>query len=213
MTSAARPKLFGLLVCLWAGPALAQDQSCIARVNGTEMVVAAGAVLADPTGVTLRERLMGWPSQTWNRAWGAPLTCDSETTIAFLGAVLAVDQIDRYCLSYDAETEGFLLAPGVRNFRGRCQKTICDRVNLAQGQVTGFLGGMMQAVLAPPQTGLLGLTHSSGAMLLTGQRSVLLETLGTSATSVTAALSTPAAMTAAAVTVMTVGGAVYVCSE
>jgi hypothetical protein len=192
---------------------MAQDQGCVARVNGTDMVVAAGAVITDPDGVTLRERLLGWPRQTWNQAWGAPRTCDSETTIAFLGAVLAVEQIDQYCLSFDAETDGFLLVPGARNFRGRCQKTVCERVNIARDQTTGFLGGMMQAVLQPPQTGLLGLTHSSGAMLLTGQRGVLLDTLGTTATSVTAALSTPAAMTAAAVTVMTVGSAVYVCRE
>ena len=203
------------MACLtiWAGSAQAQDQSCVARVNGFDIVVAAGAVLDDSGGVTLRERVMGWPSQTWNRTWGAPRTCDSETTIAFLGAVLAIDQIDRYCLSYDAETEGFLLVPGGRNFRGRCQKTICERVNIARDQTTGVLGGMMQAVLQPPQTGLLGLTHSSGMMLLTGQRGVLLDTLGATATSVTAALSTPAAMTAAAVTVMTVGSAVYVCRE
>lgn len=201
------------MACLLAGPALAQDQTCLARVNGADLVVAAGAVLADPDGVTLRERLIGWPGQTWSRATGAPLPCDSETTIAFLGAVLAVDQIDRYCLSYDAATDGFLLAPGARNFRGRCQKTICDQVNIARDQTTGFLGGMLQAVLQPPQPGLLGLTHSSGAMLLTGQRNVLIDALGASATGVTAALSTPAAMTAAAVTVMTVGSAVYVCRE
>lgn len=202
-----------MLACLWAGPALTQDQACVARVNGSDIVVAAGAVLDNPDGVTLREQLLGWPSQTWNRAWGAPLTCDSETTIAFLGAVLAVDQVDRYCLSYDAETEGFLLVPGARNYRGRCQKTACERVNIARDQTTGFLGGMMQAVLQPPQTGLLGLTHSSGAMLLTGQRGVVLDSLGTAASSVATALSTPAAMTAAAVTVMTLGSAVYVCSE
>ena len=170
-------------------------------------------MLTGPGGVTLRERLLGWPQQTWGQVWGTPQSCDSETTIAFLGAVLAVDQIDQYCLSYDVEADGFLLVPGERNFRGRCQKTICERVNITRDQTTGFLNGMMQAVLQPPQTGVLGLTHSSGAMLLTGQRGVLLDSLGTTATSVTAALSTPAAMTAAAVTVMTVGSAVYVCSE
>ena len=200
-------------LALWAGAAKAQDQACVARVNGSDMVVAAGAVRDNSDNITLRERVLGWPSQTWNRALGAPLACDSETTIAFLGAVLAVDQIDRYCLSYDAETDGFLLVPGARNYRGRCQKTACDRVNIARDQATGFLGGMMQAVLQPPQTGLLGLTHSSGAMLLTGQRGAVLESLGSAATGVAAALSTPAAMTAAAVTVMTVGSAVYVCSE
>ena len=198
---------------VWAGMATAQDQPCVARINGTDIVIAAGAVLTDPNEVTLRERLLGWPRQTWNAASGAPQTCDSATAIAFLGAVLNVDQIDQYCLSYDAETDGFLLVPGDRNFRGRCQKTICDRVNIASDVTAGFLGSMVQAVLQPPQTGLLGLTHSSGAMLLTGQRGALLDALGSTATSVTAAMSTPAAMTAAAVTVMTVGSAVYVCHD
>lgn len=184
----------------------------MARVNGTDVVVAAEAVLTAPSGGSMRERLLSWPRYNWNRAWGAPVACDSETTIAFLGAVLAVDQIDGYCLSYDAETDGFLLVPGARNFRGRCQKTVCDRVNLAAEQTTGFLGAMAQAVLQQ-QGGRAGLIHSSGAMLLTGQSNLLIETLGSAATSVTAALSTPAALAAAAVTVVSVGGAVYVCSE
>jgi hypothetical protein len=191
---------------------LAQDQTCVARVNGTDIVVAAGAGFDGTGGTTLRERLLSWPRQTWNRALGAPVSCDSETIIAFLGAVLAVDQIDRYCLSYDAETDGFLLVPGVRNYRGRCQKTVCDRVNVAADQTTGFLGAMTQAIWTQ-QGGLLGLTHSSGAMLLTGSSSALIETVGGAATSVLAALSTPAAMTATAVTVVAVGGGVYVCRE
>lgn len=199
----------GLWLC--AGTALAQDQSCVARVNGTDVVVAAEAVLVDPANVTLRERLLSWPRQSWQLAWGAPVVCDSATTIAFLGAVLSVDQIDAYCLSYDSAADGYLLVPGARNFRGRCQQTVCERMNLVADQTAGFLITMTQAVLQPPQDGLLGLTHSSGAMLLSGQRSALLDTLGSTATSVTAALSTPAAMTAAAVTVMTVGSAVYVC--
>ena len=213
MISAARVKGWcGILgLSLWASLAAAQDQACVARVNGTDMVVAAGAVLTDPDGVSLREQVMSWPRRRWNAAWGTPQPCDSETTIAFLAAVLSVDQIDQYCLTHDADADGYLLVPGTRDFRGHCRKTICDRVTIASDQTAGFLGFMVQAVLQPPQTGLLGLTHSSGAMLLTGSRSAVLDALGATASSVTAAMSTPAALTAAAVTVLTVGSAVYVC--
>ena len=201
-----------MLACLLAGSAMAQDTSCVTRVNGRDVVVEAGMIRDGQPSLSLRERMLNWPSQSWNGAWGTPAECDSETTIAFLGAVLAIDQIERYCLSYDAEIAGFLLVPGQRNYRGRCQKTVCDRVNVTADQTTGFLGAMTRAILQQ-QRGLLGLTHSSGAMLLTGQSSLLLDAVGSAATSVGAALSTPAAMTAAAVTVMTVGGAVYVCRE
>lgn len=211
-----RPLLIFLAALTLAAPAAAQDRACVTRVNHLDIAIAPGAILDDPD-VTLRERLMGWPSGLWNRAWGNPVACDSATTIAYLGGILALDEIDGYCLSEAPDDEGWLLVPGARNFRGRCRVTICDRVNstAADGAavaraVTSLATGREVETLGD---GVRAVASTSGAMLLTGQSSMLMSFLGEGASAVGAALATPAAAGAAAVTVMAVGGAVYVCRE
>lgn len=199
-----------------AAPAAAQDRACVTRVNHLDIAIAPGAILDDPD-VSLRERLLGWPSGLWNRAWGNPVACDSATTIAYLGGILALDEIDGYCLSEAPDDEGWLLVPGERNFRGRCRVTICDRVNntAADGAavaraVTSLATGQQ---VDDFDDGVRAVASTSGAMMLTGQSSLLMSLLGQGAGAVGAALATPAAAGAAAVTVMAVGGAVYVCRE
>jgi hypothetical protein len=64
-----------------------------------------------------------------------------------------------------------------------------------------------------PTSGLAGFAHSSGAMLVSGNSAAISAALGNAATGVVAALSAPAVATAAVVSVVAVGGAVYVCSD
>lgn len=204
--------LLALTLAFLAGPVLAQDRACIARVNHLDIVIAPGAILADPDP-SFRERLLTWPGNLWNRAWGQPVTCDSETTIAYLAGILALDEVDSHCLAEAPDEDGWLLIPGERNFRGRCQRTICDRVNataesgadlarsitrLATGEDVDSLGD-----------GITALASTSGAMLLTGRSSVIMAALGQGAEALLAAFSAPTA----AVTVMAVGGAVYMCRD
>lgn len=203
-------------LALAAGTAAAQDRACVARVNHLDIAIAPGVILDDPD-VTLRERMLGWPSGLWNRAWGQPVACDSATTIAYLAGILALDEVEGYCLAEAPGDEGWLLVPGERNFRGRCRVTACDRVNaLAEDSaavaraVTSLATGREVNTLGD---GVAAVASASGAMMLTGQSTTVMSLLGQGATALGTALSAPAAAGAAVVTVMTVGGAVYVCAD
>ncbi|MCC7321010.1 MAG: hypothetical protein IT542_08540 [Rubellimicrobium sp.] len=204
------------LLSLTAAPLAAQDRACVARVNHIDISIAPGAILEAPD-VTLRERLLSWPGGLWNRAWGRPVACDSDTTIAYLAGVLALDEVGNHCLAEAPGDEGWLLVPGERNFRGRCRRTVCERVNTAAADgaevariVTGLATGQEVDSAAG---GVAALASSSGAMLLTGRSSLVMGLLGHGAEALITALSAPALAGAAAVTVMAVGGAVYVCAD
>ena len=58
----------------------------------------------------------------------------------------------------------------------------------------------------------VAVAHKSGAMILSGSASTLITNLSTTSSTVVTALSTPAALTAVGVSVLAVGGAVYMCS-
>lgn len=193
-----------------------QQDTCVARVNHLDVVIATGSLGKgnDTAASSRRERLQSWPARQWNRARGRPPACDSLTAITFLAQYLEIEETDGYCLSDDDEA-GFLLVPGERNYRGRCRATVCERVNMAvdetietAGSIAGIVTGTQR-----PTSGIAGFAHSSGAMLLSGNAASVTAALGNVATGVTTALSAPAVMTAAAVSVVAVGGAVYVCND
>lgn len=204
----------GLVALCLASPAMAQDRPCVARVDHLDVVIAPGVVDAAPGAA---ERIARWPGALWDRAWGRPATCDSATTIAFLAAVEAVEDIDGLCLAEAADDGGWLLVPGERNWRGRCRRTVCDRINAAAADGAA-IAGIVTSVATGRQVGSLGegvtaVASTSGAMMLTGQAPALFTLLGEGATAAGAALSAPAVAGAAAVTVLAVGGAVYVCRD
>ena len=110
-------------LCLLAAPAAAQDSACMTRVDHQDIIIAPGAIRDATAGPTLRERWLTLPGRLWDRAWGQPVACDSATTLAFLAGILGYGETDGFCLVQE-DSEGFLLVPGARNFRGRCQGTV-----------------------------------------------------------------------------------------
>jgi hypothetical protein len=204
---------WALVLC--AGPLAAQDRACITRVNHQDIVIAPGAIVADPE-VGLRERLWTLPNLTWNRLWGTPAPCDSATTLAFVSGILGYGETHGFCLNVE-DSEGFLLVPGARNFRGLCRRTVCDRVNLIAAEAGAVLGRMTEIVtgreVETAQDGLRALASGTGAMLLSGNGPAMVEVLGQTGAGLGAALSAPGVAAATAVTVLTVSGAVYVCAE
>jgi len=56
-----------LALLLLAAPAAAQQRAC---VNHQDIVIAPGAILASPAGLTLRERWLTLPGRLWDRTWG-----------------------------------------------------------------------------------------------------------------------------------------------
>ena len=202
-----------LAILLLALPGAAQAQSCVARVNAQELIVVPEAIGAPDPG--LRERLLMWPDRTWDRAWGDRVACDSATVTHFLAATMRLDQTEGYCLAED-EAEGFLLVPGEANFRGRCTRTACQRVEAAaEGGVAvgqSILGLATGREVQTAGDAVTAVAHGTGAALISGQASAVASALGQAGGAAGAALATPAAAGAAAVTVMAVGGAVYLCS-
>ena len=191
----------------------AQAQSCAAHVNAQELIVVPEAVGAPSAG--LRERLRMWPSRTWDRAWGERVQCDSATIIHFLATTMRLDQTEGYCLAED-DRHGWLLVPGARNYRGRCTKTVCDRVNVVADGME-ILGTTMMSLAAGRRVSsdtdaVTAVAHGTGAVLVSGQAPAVAASLGQSAATLGAALSVPAAAGAAAVTVIGVGGVFYLCS-
>ncbi|WP_210527809.1 hypothetical protein [Rubellimicrobium arenae] len=203
--------LLGLLLAVIASAA--QAQSCVARVNAQELIIVPDAMGAPSAG--LRERLRMWPSRTWDRAWGDRVQCDSAAIIHFLGTTMRIDETEGYCLAQDDEN-GWLLVPGARNYRGRCTKTVCDRVNVVAG-ATEALGTTMMSLAAGRRVqtdsdAVTAVAHGTGAVLVSGQAPAVAASLGQSAAALGTALTVPAAAGAAAVTVIGVGGAFYFCS-
>jgi hypothetical protein len=203
-----------LAILLAALPGAALAQSCVARVNAQELILVPQAMDAPSPG--LRERLLMWPSRRWDRAWGERVTCDSAAVMHFLATTMRLDQTEGYCLASD-EAEGWLLVPGEANFRGRCTRTACDRVQAAAGAATAVGGSILGLAtgrqVASGADAVTAVAHGTGAYLLTGRASAVATALGQAGASVAATLGTPAALGAGAVTVMAVGGAVYMCSE
>ena len=204
--------LLAFLLAALPGAALAQR--CAARVNAQELILVPQAMGAPSPG--LRERLLMWPSRRWDRAWGERVACDSAAVMHFLATTMRLDQTEGYCLAQD-EAEGWLLVPGEANFRGRCTKTVCDRVNTVAGAGTSvgqsILGLATGRRVQSGTDAVTAVAHGTGAYRVTGQASAVSTALGQAGASVAAALGTPAAIGATAVTVVAVGGAVYMCSE
>jgi hypothetical protein len=206
-------RLLTLALVLAAGDAAAQ--TCVARVNAQELIIVPEAIAAPRAG--LRERLSMWPSRTWDRAWGERVACDGATVTAFLARTMQLDQTEGYCLAEGDDAEGWLLVPGSADYRGRCRATACERVNAAAG-VAGDVARTVASIATLGRVGSVGegveaVAHGTGAMLLTGGPAAVAASLTEAAASVSAAVTAaPVAAGAAAVTVIAVGGGVYLCS-
>lgn len=110
-------------------------------------------------------------------------------------------------------------AQGSRDAFGRCEKpsNTCKLVNTTKQEALSLVGIGEQA-----EKGTLGgrlsstvsaVTHSSGAMVLSGNAGSISSLLTTAGTGIGTALSTPAVLVGAAASVVVIGGAVYLCSE
>lgn len=187
--------------------------SCRATVNATEVTIPLATDAETTPSITRRETLMNWPGNALSRWRGKAPACNSAQLIAYLGQTVPVEDIDGYCLT-PSDTGDYLLVPGPRNYRGQCRKTTCERVNASKADalaMTGAMAGKVGAVVTHP--GVKAVSHGSGAMILSGTGAAITGTLTTAGSTVLGALAAPVALTAAAVSVVAVGGALYVCQE
>lgn len=92
-------------------------------------------------------------------------------------------------------------------------KVVSENTEAVAALVGLGAGATGTATLATSGMGISAVAHSSGAVILTGSSGYIAGTLGTIGSSALAVLTAPAALTAAAVSVVAVGGTVYYCSS
>ncbi len=186
-------------ICL-AAPLHATATQCDTLIDGEAVTIFYDS--ADPGRAGLRERVFGRDE-----------ACPASVVITYLTPDLSAAERAVFCANYNPETRSHSHpAIGRRDRLGRCvepSKT-CALVNSTRQEAMALVG-MAESSEGARQPGLLSsaistVTHSSGAMILSGNTGTLTGILGT-------ALSTPAVLAGAAASVVVVGGAVYLCSD
>lgn len=201
---------FSLLLAF--GATSAQAERCRAVINGSEVVVDGANFTTFADNVKRREKLRSWPSRKWNKAWGTPPACDSGVLYDYLATTVPTKEIADYCLT-STEDNGYFLIPGPRNYRGMCSKTVCERVNTTVDETAeisaSIARGAVQTITEPG--GTRAIAHKSGALILSGSAGAIATNLSASGTTLMTALSAPVVLAAAGVSVLAVGGTVYMC--
>ncbi|MEM9786488.1 MAG: hypothetical protein AAF801_08290 [Pseudomonadota bacterium] len=199
-----------VLMLVSAAPAFAQD--CGVRINGNDFVVDAEQ-FADGTA-TRRERILNWPQRGLSRLRGNLPTCPSDVTLNFLAVLEGLPDTEGYCLT-DSDTDaGLLLVPGERNFRGRCTVSTCERVTGTAAEVQALASQVTDFAYGTAPEDSDAVAHSSGSVLLSASKFTLQRSLEGGATSALGTLlASPAIAGGTALTVVAVGGGVWLCSE
>lgn len=206
--------LVSLFVALAAPLAAQADLSpCVTSVAGDEV-----PLFYNPGDPRVAENTTR--REAWFGDWGR-ITCPGFVTLRYLTPELNDDQRGSFCLSYDRKGktyEGY--AVGDRNAYAICRtptKSFCTRVNESKDAalaITGFaadLAGAGDVARAASDVSLL--TQDNGAVTLVGTGAQVLGALSRIGTTAMAAVTAPATVGAAAVTVVAVGGVVYLCKE
>lgn len=165
-----------------------------------------------PQEETLRDILFGGAGE---------IDCPAYVTLRELTPELTNNQRSIFCLNYDDEKETYTdISEGARDAYLVCKnpKTYCERVNATKEEALALVGLGTATVAASAattaalsSTGVAVVAHSSGAVILTGTGGYIAGTLGAAGTTVVAALTAPLTIAVGVVTVVGVGGSVYLC--
>ena len=199
-----------VLMLASAAPLAAQD--CGLRINGNDFIVDAGQ-FADGSQ-TRRERLLNWPAQGLARLRGNLPTCPSDVTLNFLAVLEGLPDTDGYCLTDSDSDAGLLLVPCDRNFRGRCTVSTCERDNATAAEAQELATQVTDIAYGTAPEDSDAVAHSSGSVLLSASKFTLQRSLEGGATSALGTLlASPTIAGGTALTVVAVGGGVWLCSE
>ena len=198
-----------LTLALAAGRAEAADVACLTFIAGEKR-----ALVYDPdepnirANITLRERTFGGPEG---------IECPGYVT---LGAILrglnpdiSYAEMQPFCLRYDTDLATYTgVGVGKRTARLLCRtegKGLCHYVNGSKDTALA-VAGLGTKLMTGMNTAA---TDASGAVILSGPASYLSGAFASLGASALSAVTAPATLTAAAVTVVVAGGAVYACSD
>ncbi|MCA8880200.1 MAG: hypothetical protein KDA73_09635 [Rhodobacteraceae bacterium] len=201
-----------------AVPARAELRHCKTSLNGAETDLvydSADTVVAGNRSLSER---------TW--AMFGSETCPGYVTLRALTPELTDVERGPFCLVYDSDSQTFTgFAQGERDAYRICtqSRSFCERVNdsadaaleiagLSDDPDAASLGDTAAQGAAAAQSGYDAIRDTAaGATIISGTGSYIAGALGNAGAAALAALSAPATLAAAAVTVVAVGGAVYVC--
>lgn len=205
-----RRLLLSLVLTLLAFPALADLTSCQTSVNGALVPLvydADNAALKE--AMSYQERALG--------GWGK-IDCPALVTLRYLTPELDDTERAPFCLTYDADAKTYTgFSEGERSAYLICHtsKSLCQRVNDSADTAMAIVGfgneATAQANAVTETVNSNPLTRRSGAVILSGATDYLLGALGSTGASALAILTAPATMAAATVSLVAIGGAVYVC--
>lgn len=144
--------------------------------------------------------------------------CPGYVILRYMTPTLTDTQRDPFCLDFDTQAGTYRgLSLGERDAYGVCSTPgkVCEFVNAKKdaalalaGIGAGVSGGATAAATA---AGITAVTHSSGAVILTGSAGYIGGTLGTLGAGAVAILTAPAVLAGATVSLVAVGSAVFVC--
>lgn len=148
------------------------------------------------------------------------VTCPAFVTLRYLTPELDDAQRDPFCLLWDGKADTYSgFAQGNRDAWLGCKesRSLCERVNDSRDAAL-VITGLREADPSDSRlTRLAGGVHEvsgrSGAVIVAGTGSYISSALTSLGATVAATLGAPVAAAAATVTLVAVGGAVYVCSE
>lgn len=178
----------------------ASASQCTTRIDGEPVTIFYNT--DDPTFSSMRERF-------FRRG-----ECPGAVVVTYLTPELTAEERTVFCANYDAEARSHSQpAQGRRDRFGRCvepSKT-CALVNATRQEATALIGLGAQA---EERGGVLpaaisAATHTSGALILSGNLGSVTTLLG----SVGTAAAAPAMLAGAAASVVVIGGAIYLCSD
>jgi hypothetical protein len=196
-----------LLGLVLASPVAAATASCSTNIAGQPITIFYDE--NDPQYSSLRERFFTRAS-----------TCPGAVVIAYLTPELTPAERQVFCTNYDARTRSHSLpAQGRRDAYGRCTEPsrTCRLVNTTRDQAMDIAGlgeqaerGTLTSRLAST---ISAVTHSSGAMILSGNAGSIASMLPSAGSTIGTALASPTMLAGAAASVVVIGGAVYLCGE
>jgi hypothetical protein len=177
--------------------ARADMAECRAKINGAEATLSYDRD-AD-VYASFREHRLNWRG-----------TCPGAVVIAHMMPELSAAERAPFCAVYDSRADEYrAVAEGARDAYGRCARPsrACRIVNATKREALeiGALG------VGVATAGVTAARDRAGVLVLTGQAGAVAGALETAGGSVVTALSAPGILAGAAVSVVAVGGAVYLC--
>jgi hypothetical protein len=201
-------KLWGaaILVATLASPVAAATVSCHATIDEQAYQIFYND--AESYYSSFRERVFSGD------------TCPGAVVIGVLTPELTPEERQVFCSNYDPDTKSHSLpAQGRRDAYGRCVEPsrTCRIVNATKDQALGIVGlgndaesGTLTNRLS---SSVSAVTHSSGAMILSGNAGTLASLLPSAGSAVSSALAAPSVLAGAAASVVVIGSAVYLCGD